>query len=136
MKYLLIILLIIAICPVMGQNATVPVGRPIIIAVKLRPRNTLVAQATHDLSAVGIRWRADNHRINYIDRNSDLYGKVQLDDIYVSIDGLTPEQSKQSGYYLNNENTSVQVKIWHNSTIYTLTVYRHPISTFGPGWQD
>jgi len=128
------LLFCLSICPAVGQNATVSVGQPVSIAVRLHHATVLQGQASHELSAVGFMWHTNDHRIYYIDRNSDLLGKACLGDIYMGMDGLSPEQASNSQHYLNNENTPVQVQIWHNSTIYTVTAYRHPISTFGPAW--
>lgn len=128
MRYIIIIILIMAICPAMGQNATVSVGQPVSIVVQLH-------HATNrTLSALGYRWRLDNHMIYYVDQNSDCIGQVKIGDYLVSENGMSPETFTFQGHYLDDVNTSVRIVLSRNGYQYSITARRRPVSSFGPIW--
>src|SRR5271154_4212499 len=62
------------------------------IVVKLKQHKVLQGQASHQLSALGICWRFDNHMIYYVDPNSSVYSQIFQGDILVSCEGMSPEQ--------------------------------------------
>jgi hypothetical protein len=104
--------------------------------VQLRSKPTCkMAKVQHALSALGFRWYDGNHIINYVDHNSDAYGRIYPGDILVSANNMSPEVWRYQGYYLGNENTSVPVCISRAGVVYTFPIVRHPVSSFGPGWQ-
>jgi hypothetical protein len=107
------------------------------IRVQLPPKHTAYHLSTQRcLSALGIRWRNDNHMIMYVDENSDVHGKVYPGDVVISEDGMSPDVFHNGRYFLNDQNTPVQLVISRQGVIYSFTALRHPLTFFGPGWSQ
>lgn len=106
------------------------------IAVQLKPRTTLQTQISHTLSAVGICWRTENHQIYYVDPQSDAYNRIFQGDIIISEDGMSPEQFRSQGYFLNDINTPVQIVVIHAGQTLQITTYRRPVAQFSAAWHQ
>jgi hypothetical protein len=89
----------------------------------------------HVPSAIGISWRNDNYRVYYIDPNSDLYGKIQLGDTFLLLDGVNPARGTSEKRNLGVENTPIQCVFRTRSGNKVFMAKRHPISSFSVAFQ-
>jgi hypothetical protein len=152
LKILPVLLLAVFAIPVSAQTSTKPViclepVSPIISTnqvmdlsnvvtqtkVQITPKkNKAYLQSQHELSAIGICYRRDNGQIFYVDPRSDLYNRVYPSDVVISDDEYSPNSFHDTGAYLNNENTIVQVVTNRG----TFQARRHPTSWFGYQWHS
>jgi hypothetical protein len=88
------------------------------------------------LSAIGIEWNNCGCIIRYVDPNSDLYGQIQCGDVFMSMDGLKPQQGTILKTNFGNEQTLMDLRFLHNHQCITIMCHRHPITWFVPWFQE
>jgi len=107
------------------------------VIVHLLPRQQqLQSNIQHQLSAIGIQWNMATLVIQYVDLNSDLYGNIQCGDVFLSLNGLSPQQGLVLKTNFGNEQTLVDLRFVHNHQYLNITCHRHPVAWFTPGFQQ
>jgi hypothetical protein len=92
------------------------------------PNNGSASQPQTDkqMIAVGFRFYYDNHKVNYIDPNSDLFGKVHVGDIYVETSNSLMALQNDS----HNNGLIAYPTFMQNGVLRCYPCRRKPINTF------
>jgi len=97
---------------------------------------TISGGAQNQLSALGIAFKFSSGKVNIVDPNSDVYGRIFPGDRILAYDGMSPVESYRSGSNFGNAGSVVQLTFEHEGLVTTLPCRRKPISEFSPAFQS
>jgi len=102
------------------------------LPIKQKQNNGIERQ----LSAIGIRWDLHTGTVLYVDKNSDLYTKVLLGDVFLSEDGISANLAMQQRINFGNKESLTRLSFLQHGAVIDYACHRHPVSWFSLWFQQ